>query len=620
MISLRKNANERCVEFGGGARPLLRPECQGGNDVCVDIRMCNDETGTQTVDIVTDLEKPLPMQGDEFDGAFGHYSLEHISWRNIPQFLSEVFRVLKPGGRAVFVIPNTAAQLKWIQENPDGWDGHDAFASCSNVLFGDQDYPENTHKCFFTPEIATSLFTKAGFVNVVTTPHGARHTDMVVECNKPVNLNGSISPEEAKSTLQDIGKSTQEKQIDEVRVKYTREQLFDKHYFHGGGKVGGYVHEGYRDFPVHEITFRHILGRNPKSVLEIGCARGYKVKRLQDVGIPASGLEISKHCILTRACEGIVEWDLCKFPWPVADKAFDLCFSLATLEHIPEEFVDNVISEMIRVSKRQLHGIDFGGHDDGFDKTHCTLRSREWWLSRFNTVWSINKEPHSIEIVDKEVLERGDYRSGLPEEVLRGDGKLKLNLGCFTTMFHYGWENIDQHDLHQFAQVNGYRYGQLDIKKVLPHKTGTVDLIYTSHFLEHLNYKEGLAFLRDCRRVLKKDGCMRIIVPDAQMVTTFYRQGFVKAQPTIDDLSEINDGCEENPHLAGKLWSLLCEGHQACYDIDSLTYALEQSGFIAIPSGFREVSSREGFVQIARETIDMQPEISLFMNAVPKIA
>src|SRR5258706_6437358 len=45
---------------------------------------------------------------------------------------------------------------------------------------------------------------------------------------------------------------------------------FDRDYFNGGAKVGGYAHEGYWDYPVHWTPFRKVMELKPESVLEIG--------------------------------------------------------------------------------------------------------------------------------------------------------------------------------------------------------------------------------------------------------------------------------------------------------------------------------------------------------------
>ena len=54
-------------------------------------------------DIVHDLEQPLPIAPESFDGVLLVNVLEHIF--NYQQLLAESARVLKPGGRIVVVVP-----------------------------------------------------------------------------------------------------------------------------------------------------------------------------------------------------------------------------------------------------------------------------------------------------------------------------------------------------------------------------------------------------------------------------------------------------------------------------------------------------------------------------------
>ncbi len=376
----------------------------------------------------------------------------------------------------------------------------------------------------------------------------------------------------------------------------SREEMFDRHYFDGGRKVGGYAREGYWDFPVHELTFRHILERRPESVIELGSARGYIVKRLQDYGIRAQGIDISNHCYLTRACEDLIKWDLCKVPWPLGTKEFDLCVGVAILEHLPEEHLSNVFREITRVSRRGLFGISFDPMNEG-DRTRCTIYPKEWWVAKL-----VNEEH---EVVLKSDLERGQF----PETVLRGDGKVKLNIGSLNLMFHHGWINIDVLDISEFAQANQFNFTKLDVRTGLPYSTGMVDLIYTSHCLEHLTYSEGLSFLRECRRVIKPNGAMRVLVPDAKTLINRYEHN------TLSDLDEINNECAEASLPAKKLWSLLYDNHKAIYDEDTLSDMFKDSGWVA-----KTVKFREGHPHILREVIESFPCLSLTMEAAPHIA
>jgi predicted SAM-dependent methyltransferase len=366
---------------------------------------------------------------------------------------------------------------------------------------------------------------------------------------------------------------------------------YDKHYFHGGTKVGGYAGSGYRDFPVHWTTYAHVMKREPKSVLELGCGRGYLLKRFAEYAkIPVQGLEISEHCHLTRAIEDVVTHDVTVAPWPVADQEFDLCLSLAFLEHIPEDKLPVVFAEMARTCRRGLHGIDV--HDgDSFDQTHCTIREVAWWKERL---------PPGHEAVDKEDLEAGPIV--LPPGLDRG---VKLNLGSFTHMFH-GWRNLDLIDLTPWARTNGYTFTPWDLAHGLPYDDQVVDLIFLSHVLEHFDYAAGQRLLGECQRVLKPGGVLRVAVPDAERLLTLYREG------TLSTLQELC-GSELTGEPIQLLHELLYGGdHRAIYDQRTLVRALHAVGFT---QGYGSVFGAGASVVMRRETIDLYPEMSLFVEA-----
>lgn len=367
---------------------------------------------------------------------------------------------------------------------------------------------------------------------------------------------------------------------------------YDKHYFHGGGKVGGYAGSGYRDFPVHWATYAHVMKRAPESVLELGCGRGYLVKRFEDYAeIPALGLEISEHCRLTRATESVCTFDVTQAPWPIDDRTFDLCLSMAFLEHVPEDRLPTLFNEMTRTCKRGLHGIDI--HDgDGFDRTHCTIRPLAWWKERL---------PPGHEAVNKDELEAGPII--LPSDLDRG---VKLNLGSFTHMFH-GWKNIDRLNLAEFAAGNGYSFIEHDLTRPLPYDAHVVDLIFLSHVLEHFDYAAGIALLRECRRVLKPHGVLRVAVPNASKLIRLYEDG------RIQTLTELCGSDVTEPAVL--LHELMYGGdHRAIYDHGALVHALDSAGFANVTtSAFRCGLSPA----MRRETIDLYPELSLFVEATP---
>ena len=586
-IQIVQNPGQKCLELGGGDRPQLRPNW--------------DARPGPNVDLVVDFEKPLPSPDNEWDGIFSHFALEHISWPNVLKFLAEVFRILKPGAKAAFAVPNTEAQLKWIQEHPEGWDGKPPFESCSEVLFGSQDYGENSHKSFWSPAVAGNLFSRVGFTSVVTRPYGERATDLFIEAQKP-----GESPEPAKPEIRpaEVAKVPSSDIASKMANSAAfRKEVFGKEYFNGGRKFGGYASDkwgAFRDFPVHHITARHILARKPSSVLEVGCGRGYILKRIQDTGILAYGLEISKHCNMTRCCEHVYEVDICA-PEPWFEVAFDLSYSVATLEHIPLAHLPTVIKEMARVSTRGLHGVDFGHQDDGFDRSHCSLFPKERWVELF----AEHAPGWPVEIVDKEELERG---SAIPE-ILQGDGKAKLNIGSGITMFHYGWENLDKEDFKEYAEQNGYRFQQMDVTTGIPCGTGVVDLIFTQNFLQKLTYKDGLKFLCECRRIIKPTGAIRIGVPDV---------GHLLDHDWAVDLvrfAECHDGVANAPTDLVRLFELGFNGQQSVYDHDTLLKMLTEAGFVAKISAFRGGS----YPQFTKETIETMPDLNLYVEGIPLV-
>ncbi len=88
--------------------------------------------------------------------------------------------------------------------------------------------------------------------------------------------------------------------------------------------------------------------------------------------------------------------------------------------------------------------------------------------------------------------------------------------------------------------------------------------------------------------------------------------------------NHLNEGCEQSSTAAGKLWSLLHQGHSAIYDKETLSDVLKDSGFIPIPSAFRVGTSvyngkEINGMQLVREGTDCLPELSLFMEAIPDV-
>ena len=99
-----------------------------------------------------------------------------------------------------------------------------------------------------------------------------------------------------------------------------------------------------------------------------------------------------------------------------------------------------------------------------------------------------------------------------------------LNLGC-GSRFNKGkdWVNIDFTSADPSVKAHNLREG-------VPLPDASVDLVYCSHLLEHFSKQEAPAFLSECRRVLRKGGVVRVVVPDLEGIARAYLESLGEAR------------------------------------------------------------------------------------------
>jgi hypothetical protein len=77
-----------------------------------------------------------------------------------------------------------------------------------------------------------------------------------------------------------------------------------------------------------------------------------------------------------------------------------------------------------------------------------------------------------------------------------------------------------------------------DVTGPLPFADCTFEAIYHSHLLEHLRRELALPFLRECHRVLRPGGVLRIAVPDLEAIVRLYLQALDDAERGDADARE----------------------------------------------------------------------------------
>ena len=140
-------------------------------------------------------------------------------------------------------------------------------------------------------------------------------------------------------------------------------------------------------------------------------------------------------------------------------------------------------------------------------------------------------------------------------------------------MVKAGWVNIDY---EPFDDVFYF-----DARDQFPIADGSVKHIHCEHFLEHLQFEDATAFLKDCHRILSPAGTMRLIVPDAERYMNAYSG---------------NDGAffQQLEHLGGTTLALrpknmICNqafrmggDHLFCWDFETLDHVTKNIGFAVV--------------------------------------
>ncbi len=170
-------------------------------------------------------------------------------------------------------------------------------------------------------------------------------------------------------------------------MKITKD-FYNQDYFEGKNKV---AYDSYAQAGGILYAFANWTNElfKPESVLDAGCAYGFVVKRFQELGIPATGIEYSPYAVSRAVTQEIIEGDvrnLSRFK----KNSFDLVIGTELLEHIPEKDLVKAVKEMHRVAKRFVFLLICTAESDHIesrggkgDPSHITMKTRDWWEAFF---------------------------------------------------------------------------------------------------------------------------------------------------------------------------------------------------------------------------------------------
>jgi len=148
----------------------------------------------------------------------------------------------------------------------------------------------------------------------------------------------------------------------------------------------------------------------------------------------------------------------------------------------------------------------------------------------------------------------------------------------------------------------------LDVTEPFPIESESFDYVYSQHMIEHLPFESGRFMVRECFRVLKPGGTMRIVTPSID----FLFRLFSSRESTLVDRYIKWVTKEFAPNAPRPLASIVfnnfvrARGHQFIYDRATLQLILEEAGFSDIRE--RQIGQSDQAKLRDLETIDRLPD------------
>jgi predicted SAM-dependent methyltransferase len=159
-----------------------------------------------------------------------------------------------------------------------------------------------------------------------------------------------------------------------------------------------------------------------------------------------------------------------------------------------------------------------------------------------------------------------------------------LNVGC-GSKFHKDWYNVDMTSNSSVVIKANLLIG-------IPFPDNFFEIVYHSQVLEHIPKEKAGGFIKECLRVLKPNGILRIVVPDLENIVDEYKRLLIENMNNPNEMTDANydwimlemyDQTVRN-HSGGQMAEFLKRA-----DIINEKYIFERIGYVArdIRNSFR---------------------------------
>lgn len=177
---------------------------------------------------------------------------------------------------------------------------------------------------------------------------------------------------------------------------------YDEEYYEYGQLTGKSGYVNFRWLPELTIPMcqRIIevmeIGKND-TIVDFGCAKGYVVKAFRELKYKAWGCDLSEYAI-SKADRHVAPYltlieQSAPFPY---DAVVDYCISKDVFEHIPEDHLKILLSQMAQKCRRLFVVVPLGRNgsyiieDYENDATHIIREELDWWAQLFLKDFSIS--------------------------------------------------------------------------------------------------------------------------------------------------------------------------------------------------------------------------------------
>lgn len=156
---------------------------------------------------------------------------------------------------------------------------------------------------------------------------------------------------------------------------------------------------------------------------------------------------------------------------------------------------------------------------------------------------------------------------------LRSNTDIFVEVGAGDKKGENGWLTID---MTQNCDIFW------DLRNGMPFPNESVAKIYSSHFLEHLSFKEAQVFLDECLRVLVDGGLFSICVPNAKLFIEAYSSSIMLDPNTFLGYKQANNNTTSIDYV--NYIAYMDGHHKYMFDQENLLFILKSKGFKEVRS------------------------------------